>query len=668
MIPLRPELLELTEQALMALSNAGFVKRSLKELDNGNIPELEQDDDGTLIAIFSDKTRTRLEKGQGLKESNCSCGANNMCRHRVMLVLSYQRANAGSDAQQESAENVDRWHPGLWREELSTLPASVIKKAQQLADKGLMIELSCQPNETPFARLPMSDVRFYSRNSIRFARCDCIEGSLCEHVVLAVQAFTDAEEQQPGFTYLVWQTRSHKVTSRGGPFDTPEGETCRQSLRQLNSLLWQSGISQPPITFDAAFTRAQRAAQATNWRWVVGSLNQLREGVDAFQQRASHYSAEQLLVQMAGLNARLDAADRMAQLADTDQTPPLPWRAVVGLNISEEAQLDHLRLISLGMRSWQDNTQYGLRIWFSDPDTGSIVHVSRSWPLDEQAQNPAWKRRLFNFQARELAGGQIITQAARRNANGELFLGARHSLSSNVPLTLEAWRMLSAPLHQPGVATLREFLRQRAPASVRPLNQVDNLFILPVDACVAVGWDAARQTLDAQVVSGEGPDNILHLSLPASASAPYAVERMAVLLKQENDPVVMVSGLVTFSRGLLSLEPLVMMTRTRAWALDAEPLSVGSLPAEPISPTPSIAQNLLLRCQTLLIQILHNGLRYQQKSLFREAKTLGDDLANNGFNALARLFHQSGERETATTADTLNAVVLLCAQLERLLN
>ncbi|VCZ18704.1 hypothetical protein BANRA_00003 [Escherichia coli] len=33
---LRPEL-ELTPQALTALSNAGFVKRSLKELENGNV-------------------------------------------------------------------------------------------------------------------------------------------------------------------------------------------------------------------------------------------------------------------------------------------------------------------------------------------------------------------------------------------------------------------------------------------------------------------------------------------------------------------------------------------------------------------------------------------------------------------------------------------------------
>lgn len=241
----------------MALSNAGFVKRGQKELDNGNIPELEQDDDGTLTAVFSDGTCTRLAKDQALKESSCTCGASGMCRHRVMLILSYQRANAGNALAEAEPESAERWHPGQWQEELATLPESILKRAQQLADKGITVELFCRPNEAPSAKLPMSDVRFYSRSSIRFARCDCVDGSLCEHVALAVQAFTDAEAQQPGFTHLVWQTRSRKIAARGGPFDTPEGETCRLRLRQLSQLLWHNGVSQPPIGFEAAFTRAQ---------------------------------------------------------------------------------------------------------------------------------------------------------------------------------------------------------------------------------------------------------------------------------------------------------------------------------------------------------------------------------------------------------------------------
>ncbi len=130
MMPLRPELLELTPQALTALSNAGFVKRAQKELDNGNIPALEQDEAGTLTAVFRDGTRTRLEKDRALKESSCTCGASGMCRHRVMLILSYQRANAGHAAPEGEPNADERWHPGLWQEELATLPESILKRAQ----------------------------------------------------------------------------------------------------------------------------------------------------------------------------------------------------------------------------------------------------------------------------------------------------------------------------------------------------------------------------------------------------------------------------------------------------------------------------------------------------------------------------------------------------------
>lgn len=70
---LRPELLELTPQALTALSNAGFVKRSLKELENGNVPEISHEN-GALIATFSDGVRTQLANSQALKEACAAAG------------------------------------------------------------------------------------------------------------------------------------------------------------------------------------------------------------------------------------------------------------------------------------------------------------------------------------------------------------------------------------------------------------------------------------------------------------------------------------------------------------------------------------------------------------------------------------------------------------------
>lgn len=613
---LRPELLELTPQALTALSNAGFVKRSLKELENGNVPEISHEN-GALIATFSDGVRTQLANGQALKEAQCTCGASGMCRHRVMLVLSYQRLCATA---QPTEKKEEEWDPAIWLKELATLPDATRKRAQALVAKGITIELFCAPDEIPSARLPMSDVRFYSRSSIRFARCDCIEGTLCEHVVLAVQAFVEAKTQQAEFTHLIWQMRSEHVTSSDDPFASEEGKTCRQYVQQLSQALWLGGISQPPIHYEAAFSRAQQAAERCNWRWVSESLRQLRASVDAFHARASHYHAG-------------------------------------------EAKLDHLRLVSLGMRCWQDIEQYGLRIWFTDPDTGSILHLSRSWQRSEQENSPAATRRLFSFQAGALAGGQIISQAAKRSADGELLLATRNRLSSVVPLSPDAWQMLSAPLRQPGIVALREYLRQRPPARIRPINQVDNLFILLIAECISLGWDSSRQTLDAQVISGEGEDNVLTLSLPASACSPFAVERMAALLQQTDDPVSLVSGFVSFVEGQLTLEPRVMMTKTRAWALDAETAPVAPLPSASVLPVPPTAHQLLMRCQALLIQLLHNGWRYQEQSAIGEAELLANDLTAVGFYRLAHVLGQFRNTESEARVEAMNNGVLLCEQL-----
>lgn len=509
----------------------------------------------------------------------------------------------------------------------------------------------------------MSDVRFYSRSSIRFARCDCIEGTLCEHVVLVVQAFVEAKTQQAEFTHLIWQMRSEHVTSSDDPFASEEGKTCRQYVQQLSQALWLGGISQPPIHYEAAFSRAQQAAERCNWRWVSESLRQLRASVDAFHARASHYHAGECLRQLAALNSRLNCVQEMARRDSIGEVPPMPWRTVVGAGIAGEAKLDHLRLVSLGMRCWQDIEQYGLRIWFTDPDTGSILHLSRSWQRSEQENSPAATRRLFSFQAGALAGGQIISQAAKRSADGELLLATRNRLSSVVPLSPDAWQMLSAPLRQPGIVALREYLRQRPPACIRPINQVDNLFILPIAECISLGWDSSRQTLDAQVISGEGEDNVLTLSLPASACSPFAVERMAALLQQTDDPVSLVSGFVSFVEGQLTLEPRVMMTKTRAWALDAETAPVAPLPSASVLPVPPTAHQLLMRCQALLIQLLHNGWRYQEQSAIGEAELLANDLTAVGFYRLAHVLGQFRNTESEARVEAMNNGVLLCEQL-----
>ena len=418
----------------------------------------------------------------------------------------------------------------------------------------------------------------------------------------------------------------------------------------VNSLARYPQEALPITNYFAASELAPAVARAFN------KLKTLRENARSWLLKYPEHA-------LAALNSRLNCAQEMARRDSVGEVPPVPWRTVVGSGIAGEAKLDHLRLVSLGMRCWQDIEHYGLRIWFTDPDTGSILHLSRSWPRSEQENSPAATRRLFSFQAGALAGGQIVSQAAKRSADGELLLATRNRLSSVVPLSPDAWQMLSAPLRQPGIVALREYLRQRPPACIRPLNQVDNLFILPVAECISLGWDSSRQTLDAQVISGEGEDNLLTLSLPASACSPFAVERMAALLQQTDDPVSLVSGFVSFVEGQLTLEPRVMMTKTRAWALDAETAPVAPLPSASVLPVPSTAHQLLMRCQALLIQLLHNGWRYQEQSAISQAELLANDLTAVGFYRLAHVLAQFRNTESEARVEAMNNGVLLCEQL-----
>ncbi len=235
---LRPELLELTPQALTALSNAGFVKRSLKELENGNVPEISHEN-SALIATFSDGVRTQLANGQALKEAQCSCGARDAPSSRDACVKLSTTCTTAQPTEKEEAW--DRDPAGR-----TGYPADVTRKrAQALVGKGITIEL-LYAGRNSLARLPMSDVRFYSRSSIvspvvivlkaHFATCRT-----------GCAGLRRGQNSASGIYSFNLQMRSEHVTSSDDPFANDEGNACRQDVQQLSQALWLGGISQPLI-------------------------------------------------------------------------------------------------------------------------------------------------------------------------------------------------------------------------------------------------------------------------------------------------------------------------------------------------------------------------------------------------------------------------------------
>src|SRR6187399_3212284 len=105
----RADLRALTPDALAALSNRGLVKRAQKELEAGQVPTLEELPDGTVVGRFGD-VETRLPPQTALRDVPCTCGAVGVCRHKLIVVLTYARhamsaATAGGDAAARAARD-----------------------------------------------------------------------------------------------------------------------------------------------------------------------------------------------------------------------------------------------------------------------------------------------------------------------------------------------------------------------------------------------------------------------------------------------------------------------------------------------------------------------------------------------------------------------------------
>ncbi|MFC0070993.1 SWIM zinc finger family protein, partial [Umezawaea endophytica] len=103
---MRDDLLALTSDALAALANRGLLKRATKDLDAGAGPTVEVDG-GTVRGRFPDGVEVELPVGVALGAAACSCGAQGVCRHRIAVVLAYQREGSG-----EAAPVFTAWSPG----------------------------------------------------------------------------------------------------------------------------------------------------------------------------------------------------------------------------------------------------------------------------------------------------------------------------------------------------------------------------------------------------------------------------------------------------------------------------------------------------------------------------------------------------------------------------
>jgi len=481
----RDDLLALDEDKLAALATRGHVKRAVKLLARGRGPALTVEADGTVVSALGDH-RTRLRPGVPLRDTDCTCSALKVCGHRVIAVLAYRERHARDDAPADDAA----WTPGALEDRAieALLGRHAMTRARRQRTRGFVAEV--HRGAVPRAELPTCTVRFLVAGEPSYARCDCEQGVKCEHLALAVWAFREADARDPAAPRLTVEV--------GGAEASLDALEPARAL--ADGLLLDGAVGAGALA--ARFARAIRPLEAARLRWLVTLCDDLREALERYAGRDAAYDPERLGALLTELHGRCRAAGRGGAV---------PPRAVLGADEPAQTPLEHLRLVSLGCRLSREPADGAYRtradVFLADPDASTVLVLRRDWATGPDETGPRLVRRNLapDVPLAGLAAGQMVTRAAKREANRRLVLGRGGLARTSVTPQAGEWgALLSPPLLVEDFAGLAAALRERPPWCVRPRLLADSVRVLAVREGGPVAYHAGDQTLRADVFDAAG--------------------------------------------------------------------------------------------------------------------------------------------------------------------
>lgn len=475
----RTDLQHLSPEALAQASNAGIVKRAVRELEAGYRPQLTLDAASTLTATFSDGVVTTWANGKPIDQTACTCGAARVCRHRVIAVLAYRAASTAG----EPATPAKRESPGMVTDEMlqRLVPATLLKLAHSQLDLGMTVDVRREASgeSCDTARLPAATVRFWAGAAIEAARCDCVRAAACEHIALGVWAFRIADARHAGQNHV--QVRLGDAGSRA--------QIDRAPFVTLTESLLTHGVAAGTTPHAQAFTRAHESARSFGAQWLCNVLDDLEQWASAYEARSALYEARDGAHLLAELRLRLAAG-------------VLPGRAqaVLGIGQASETELDRLRLMCLGARTTRDGDFRMTRLVLADLDTGTRFILRKQWsvPSERAADEPtlrAAERLAPGVRMEQLAQGQLLAQQARRLADGTVRLAAARGSQNSVLPQAADWSSLNSPLRFTSVAQLVAHKRASPTAQIEPRHAAGRFIVFTPTAVEEVLYDSNEQAL-----------------------------------------------------------------------------------------------------------------------------------------------------------------------------
>ncbi len=533
---MRQDLVLLTSDDLVTLSNRGIVKRAQQELQSLELQaEFQEDAAGNVEVQWSDDVCCKLPANVTITQGQCSCLATSLCRHIVRSVLAYQ----AKDLNTEQPEPVAiAWNPAEISDELLIAQYSKAQltklRSQYLA--GFVIGVNCGTKPTAHFHTLSLNLRFLVPNDLRYTHCDCSEAAPCSHVPLAVWAFRELGDRIHGL-----------ISTAIEVIPTALLDDIEIHLLELAAC----GIANMERTLPDRLNRLEQRCRAGDLVWLAEILVDLLQAYHLYQQRDGSFAPDRVVALLAELWMRSDAI-RHRDLSGHQ----IPQLLIGGSQLDKTSSLGASRLVGLGCGVTMQSKGVTLTTYLQDSDSGTLMAMPRYFanaddrPVD--FQQLAQTTIIKGLSLANIGAGQLLTKGGKRTPSDE-FVPGRTTLSLH-PQSFR-WEQLRSPLLVDSFADLQATLEDLPPRSLRPRRVTESLHVLPISQVEQVSFDPISQNIRATLVDVAG-DRAL-LIHPYNSRGAAGAEALLEQLKSQD--LRFVAAQVSLGAGELVLAPLSLV-------------------------------------------------------------------------------------------------------------
>ncbi len=603
----RQDLLALSEDDLVLLTNRGTVKRCIRELAENEFSfKFEDDLHGNLKFFWSDGADCSLPANASLSSSVCSCPALGICRHLVRSVLTYQRLGTthspadehassssasaspsiaapeagaqatpseipatdagkiesvpaehsadGSQTTPPAQQNVNpslagtSWNPGDITDEVmnNQMKPAIVKRARKLFNESQVVELIIGPK--PLARyftIPAA-VRFLVPGDARYTHCNCVEEAPCVHVALSILAFR------------LLKQRSAAIVTTGDTKVAPPLvmiEEIELLLKEITCV----GLAGLTHSYVSRLQKLKQKCEQSGLSWTSDLIQDALEERDRYHAGDALFSQERLVEVIGEICARNDALK--------NETGAVPRIFVTGSSADRPADQDNLRLIGLGCGVEHRNRSASLTAYFQDDDTGYLIGIRRQVVTEDDTADQI--RRFWQFAAgtqirnhnlHSLAAGQLLCKG------GKLTPSRLYSPGRVSPLALNPqsfnWEKLKFPILVESFSDLRSLIAFQPPAYLGPRHPGRNFHVCPINRMESVRFSTSHQALVGTAIDKAGDRATFYH--PYTLRGRDGLEATMRILKDPKVQPIFVAGMFSARASGLVVRPVSIVVQDGA--------------------------------------------------------------------------------------------------------